>query len=425
MGSAKRSPTRLPGTPPSRLPGKPAVGGRRAAAASLRAQDLVPRVELAPDRFASGEHLELAVTRVRVVAPATLSTRALGRATLARQMLLERERVSAVEAIERLAGLQAQEAKPPFAGLWTRVERFDREELLAALRGGDVVRATLMRATLHLMSARDFGAFRGPLQPAIGAALDVVGDRRKGISPADVSAAARDLLAGGPKRFDELRAALAEQFPDVDHRVVGYAVRLNLPLVMVPTDDPWGYPRNARFRLADVDIETPAAPDELVLRYLAAFGPASATDVQRWSALKGAKVVLDGLRGRLVTFRDERGRELFDLPDAPRPGEDADAPLRFLPEFDNLMLAHDDRTRVIADEHRGAVVTKNLRVRATVLWDGVVIGTWAIERKRDVATLRIAPFGRVPRGAKAALAEEGEALLRFAEPDARTFAVTA
>ena len=191
---------------------------------------------------------------------------------------------------------------------------------------------------------------------------------------------------------------------------------------MVPTDDAWGYPRNAQFRLTDVDIETPAAPDELVLRYLAAFGPASATDFQRWSALKGAKAVLDGLREQLVTFRDERGRELFDLPDAPRPGEDADAPPRFLPEFDNLMLAHDDRTRVIADEHRGEVVTKNLRIRATVLWDGVVIATWAIERKRDAATLRIAPFGRLPRGAKAALDRGGRgaaALRRARRADLR------
>lgn len=354
----------------------------------------------------------------------TLTTRALNRATLARQMLLARDAVSAVKAVERLAGLQAQEPKPPFAGLWTRVEAFDREELLGALRSGTVVRATLMRATLHLMSARDFGAFRPALQPAIGGALDAVGDRKKGISPAAVSAAAREMLADGPRRFDELRAVLAERFPDVDNRVVGYAVRLNLPLVMVPTDDPWGYPRNAQFALTDVDIETPAAPDELVRRYLAAFGPASATDFQRWSALKGAKAVLEGLREELVSFRDERGRELFDLPDAPRPGEDADAPPRFLPEFDNLMLAHDDRTRVIADEHRGEVVTKNLRVRATVLWDGVAVATWAIERQRDLATLRVAPFGRLPRGAKTALTDEGEALLRFAEPDARTFAVT-
>ena len=358
------------------------------------------------------------------MAPETITTRQLGRATLARQLLLDRERLSAVEAIEQLAGLQAQEAKPPFVGLWTRVDGFEPTELLGALRSGDVLRATMMRATLHLVSARDFAAFRPPLQPAIGGALSVVGDRAEGVDPATVAAAARELLDEGPKRFDELRAALLDRFPDADNRVVGYAVRLNLPLVMVPTDDAWGFPRNAQFRLTDVDIESAAPPDDLVLRYLAAFGPASATDFQRWSALKGAKQVLDGLRDRLVTFRDERGRELFDLPDAPRPDEDAPVPPRFLPEFDQLMLAHDDRTRVIADEHRGEVVTKNLRVRATVLWDGVAIGTWTIERKRKDATLRIAPFGKLPRGAKAALAEEGDALLRFAEPDAQAFAVT-
>jgi hypothetical protein len=359
------------------------------------------------------------------MAPETLTVRSLNRATLARQLLLERHRMTAAEAVERLCGMQAQEPRPPFLGLWTRLEAFDAAELAAALHAGDVVRATLMRATLHLMSARDYAAFRPALQPGIAAALNVVGARAAGIDPPALAAHARTLLADAPRTFDEIRAAIAAAFPDLDQRVAGYAVRLHLPLTMVPTEDRWAFPRAARFALSDValDPHDAPAPDALVLRYLAAFGPAAATDVQRWAGLRGLKPVLDGLRDRLVTFRDERGRELFDLPDAPRPGEDVPAPPRFLPDFDGLLLAHEDRTRVIADQHRGEVATKNLRIRATVLWDGFVVGTWAIERKRAAATLQITPFGTLPRGARKALTEEGEALLAFAEPGASSVRV--
>ncbi|MGH8938857.1 MAG: winged helix DNA-binding domain-containing protein, partial [Actinomycetes bacterium] len=182
----------------------------------------------------------------------------------------------------------------------------------------------------------------------------------------------------------------------------------------------------ADFTLADAWLEKPLAdpdPEALVLRYLAAFGPAAAADFQTWGALKGAKGVLEGLRDRLEVFEDERGRELFDLPDAPRPDANAPAPPRFLPEFDNLVLSHSDRTRVLADEHRPAVVTKNLRVRATFLWDGFVAGTWKVERKRTKATLLLTPFEKLPKRAVAELAEEGEALLAFVEEDAPTYDV--
>jgi hypothetical protein len=204
-------------------------------------------------------------------------------------------------------------------------------------------------------------------------------------------------------------------------------VRLRLPLVMVPTDDRWGFPRDSRFALADGWLDEPLsgdrAPDPLVLRYLAAFGPASAADVQAWSGLKALTPVMDRLRPDLETFEDERGRELFDLPDAPRPDGDVPAPPRFLPEFDNLVLAHDDRTRVIADEHRGLVATKNLRIRATFLVDGRVSGTWTVERRGKRATLLLAPFARLAKAKVAALEEEGDALLRFLEKDAASFDV--
>jgi hypothetical protein len=133
--------------------------------------------------------------------------------------------------------------------------------------------------------------------------------------------------------------------------------------------------------------------------------------------------VIDGLRRELVVFRDARGRELFDLPDAPRPSEDVDAPARFLPEFDSLLLAHADRTRIVADEHRSALVTKNLRVRAAFLWDGVIQGTWTVERARKAATVVFAPFAPLPKGAVSALGEEALQMLRFLEPDATTYDV--
>ena len=357
----------------------------------------------------------------------TLTRRQLNRATLARQLLLERHPISAVEAVERLCGLQAQEAKPPYIGLWTRLEAFRGDELAEALRAREVVRATLMRATLHLMSARDYAALRASLAPALTQAMGVLGARADGLEVEKVLPAARDLLEEQPRTFNELRALLAEAFPRVNDRALGYSVRLQLPLVMVPTESRWGFPSIADFALADVWLGEPLAtddsPEPLVLRYLASFGPATAADAQTWSGLKGIKPVLERLRPQLRVFRDERGRELFDLPAAPRPDDDVPAPPRFLPEFDNLVLSHADRTRVLADEHRGAVVTKNLRVRATFLWDGFVAGTWAAEREKAMATLVLTPFEALPKTAVKALAVEGEALLRFLEEDATSFDV--
>jgi len=361
--------------------------------------------------------------------PPVLTNAELNRATLARQLLLERSAVGVPAAIEQLAGMQAQEPKHPFAGLWTRLEDFSSAALRDALVSGDVVRATLMRSTLHLFSAADYRALRLALQPPASVALRVLGARAQGLDPVAVVSAARELLAGRPLTFDAIRAGLLERFPQVNDRALGYATRTLVPLVMVP--DPaggrWGYPRASEFTLAEEFLDgplAPPAPAALVRRYLGAFGPASAADVQTWSGIGGMKAVLDGMRSQLAVFADERRRELFDLPDAPRPGADAQAPVRFLPEFDNLVLAYDDRTRVIADEHRPLVTTKNLRVKATFLVDGVVAGTWSVATKRRVATLSLEPFGPVPKPAMEALTEAGEALARFAEPDANAHAVT-
>ena len=357
-----------------------------------------------------------------------LTQRRLNRATLARQMLLRRERGSVVEAVERLCGMQAQEPRPPFPGLWTRLQGFRREDLHRALHERTVVRGTLMRGTLHVFSAADHIAHRMTLQPMLTRSLALLGNRAEGLNGDEVLPVARALLGENPRTFGELRAALVEAFPNINDRALGFTVRMSLPLVMIPTEDRWGFPADSRFGLAESWLGTPmsdeANVEALILRYLAAFGPATAADVQQWSGLQGIKPVLESLRPRLTLFHDERGRTLFDLPDGPRPEEETPAPSRFLPEFDNLMLSHADRTRVLADEHRPFVLgAKNGRIPATFLVDGWVAGTWRVERKKQAATLAIIPFAPLPKGTAAALGEEGEALLRFLEDDADTFDV--
>jgi hypothetical protein len=354
--------------------------------------------------------------------PETLTRRQLNRATLARQLLLERAKLTIVAAVARLGGLQAQEPRPPYLGLWTRLDGFRRTDLHRALHQRTLVRATAWRGTLHLLDAADFAALRATLQPMLTEGLRALGERAAGLDLPALLPVARALLAERPRDFTALRGLLQQRFPQVNERALGYAVRMCLPLVMVPTGDRWGFPPVAEFTLAEAWLHRPLSTDEdreaLVLRYLAAFGPASAADAQAWSGLKGLAAVLDGLRPRLAVFRDERRRELFDLPDAPRPDPGVPAPARYLPEFDNLVLAHADRTRLLAPEHRAAVVTKNLRVRATFLCDGEVAGTWDVKRTAKAATLRLAPFHPLPAGALDELHAEGEALLRFAEQDA-------
>jgi hypothetical protein len=360
-------------------------------------------------------------------APAALGQRDLNRATLARQMLLSRDKVAALDAVERLVAMQAQLAKPPFVGLWTRVAGFAREDLRKLLAAKRVVRATSLRATLHLMSARDYARMRAALQPMLTAGMTALMKARKATLELDkVIAEARAFLAGGPADFDAIRKHLVTVFPRANDRVLGFAVRMQLPLVQVPSDDAWSFPGAATFTPADSwlgkPLGTDTAPHELVHRYLGAFGPATVADAQTWSGMSGLQKTFDDMRDELVVVRDERGRELFDLAKAPRPGGDAAAPVRFLPDFDNLVLGHADRSRLIDDAHRSKVTTKNLQVRATVLVDGRVAGTWKVERKK-AATVVVESFAAIAKRVRGELEEEGEALARFVEPDAASFAV--
>lgn len=356
-----------------------------------------------------------------------LTLRELNRATLARQMLLGREKVTAVKAVERLAGMQAQEAKPPFVGLWSRVEGFRREALVKLVANRKLVRTTMMRGTLHLMTAKDYLALRGAVQPMLSRGMkSVLQKRADALDVGKLVAESEKFLAKGPQTFEAIRAHLAKKKPNADARAMGYMVRTHLPLVQVPDEDQyWGYPRTTDFALAEswLDAEVDLGdtdPTKLVRRYLAAFGPATVADAQAWSGLVGLADVFAKMRSKLAVFEDEDGRELFDLPKAPRPAAKTPAPVRFLPEFDNLVLAHADRRRLIADAHRPKVCTKNLRVLPTFLVDGFAAGLWKVASTKKQATLTMSPFEKLSKAAQTELRQEGDALLRFVEPDVAT-----
>lgn len=358
---------------------------------------------------------------------APVSQRALGRATLARQLLLRREPCSPVAAVTRLAGMQAQLARPPHIGLWSRLADYTRDALNAALHRRELVRATYLRGTLHLVSAADYLAHRAVLQPLLDRAIrSILKDRADRLDIPTLLADARRHLAVAPRTFEALRDLLSAGVPDSDERAMGFVVRCMIPLVQVPTDAPWGFPGAAEFAAAEPWLNQPLATDPdprpLIRRYLAAYGPASVADAQTWTGLKSLRPVFEALRPELLSLRDERKRELFDLPGAPLPDPDTPAPPRFLPDFDSLVLAHDDRARLIDDAHRPAIyLSKNLRVLPTFLLDGRVAGTWSCERKKAAATLTLTPFAALTKPARSALDPEAHALLRFLEPDATTF----
>jgi hypothetical protein len=354
-----------------------------------------------------------------------LSRRALNRATLERQLLLHRSKLSVTAAIERLVGMQAQAPLPPYYGLWTRLENFRPVELARLLTDREVVRIVLMRGTVHLVSARDCLMLHPLVLPVLQRGLNGnYGRRLVSVDIDQVVATARALVEEQPRTNADLRALLGARWPDADAEAIAQAARYLLPLVQLPPRGIWGAGGQPVLTTAEKWLGRPLdpdpSPDELVLRYLAAFGPATVADMRAWSGLNGLRDVTERLRPRLCSFRDEQGRELFDLPEAPRPDPDTLAPVRFLPEWDNLLLSHADRTRVITDDYRRRAFTNNGIIPGTILVDGFVRGAWKIVRVRNSATLTIEPYEPIAASDRESLEEEGLRLLDFAAEEAGT-----
>lgn len=351
-----------------------------------------------------------------------LGVRALGRATLARQFLLERADVPVLDAVSHLCGLQAQEPQEPFAGLWSRLRAFDPAALSALLVGRRVVRAPLMRRTMHLVTADDTLAWRARHDAMLRQrVLGVYRRELDGIDLDELAAAAGDVLADGePRSTPEIGRLLAARWPDAGPRPLGeLVVAALIPMVQSPPRGMWRVTAGARnVRMESWlgrEIDPPAADGAdpvgaaLVRRYLAAFGPAASADLRAWCGLAGLPRAVAAVRDELVAFRDERGRELLDLPDAPRPDPDTPAPVRFLPAFDNAILGYDDRSRIIDDAHRGLSVAGE----RAVLVDGRVAATWTVAADGGAGTVVVTPLRRFSRADRTAVAEEGRALAAF------------
>ncbi|MGF7237027.1 MAG: winged helix DNA-binding domain-containing protein [Frankia sp.] len=348
-----------------------------------------------------------------------LGSRALGRALLARQMLLARARIPALDALERLVGMQAQAPASPYVGLWTRLEDFAATQLSDLISTRAAVRVVAMRSTIHLLSARDCLALRPVLQPVQDRSLwtgSPFGRQLAGMDIDELVAAGRSIVERQPCTTAELGAALGERWPDRDPASMAAAIRNLVPLVQIPPRGLWGRGGRAICTTAEAwlgqPLGTDPTPDALVLRYLAAFGPATVADLRTWSGLTRLGPVIERLRPGLCTFVDGAGRELFDRPNAPRPDPDTPAPVRFLPEFDNLLLSHADRTRVMTEAARAALADGSV-IRSSVLVDGFVHGVWKVHRERKRATLAVTLFSDVTADQAVDLTAEGRRLLRF------------
>ena len=349
-----------------------------------------------------------------------LGPRALNRAFLARQLLLARDDMPALQAVEHLVGMQAQAPLAPYVGLWSRLAAFRPETLSAAIEDHTAVRTSLMRSTIHLVTARDAFPLRSWTQAALtrGFASSPFARRLEGIQIDSLVAFGREIVDDASLSRAALGRSLAARWPDGDQEAMAYAVAAHLPLVQVPPRGVWGRGGPVAWTSMERWLGGPLdeRPDagRWIIRYLAAFGPATVADIQAWSGVTGLRPAVEALRPELVTVRDHEGRGLFDLPDAPRPDPDTPAQPRFLPEYDNVLLGHADRSRVIPPGRSIPLPPGNGASMGTILLDGMYAGTWRIARSSGRATLAIHPFDALRPDDRAALELEGARLLAFA-----------
>lgn len=350
-----------------------------------------------------------------------LSNRALGRATLARQHLLDRVSMDPVGMVEHLVGLQSQTPQTWYVGLWDRLTEFNPEAFGRLLEDRVVVRIAAMRSTVHLLSATDALLLRPLTQIVIERSTrGAFGKHWNGLDLEGVTAAARDIVEREPMIFAAIGRELQKTWPDTDHSALGQIARTYLDLVQVTPRGVWQKSGQAKHTTVEAWLgrSVDAAPsiDKVIRRYLAAFGPASVKDVQAWCGLTRLNEVVDRMRPELITFTDAAGRELFDLPDAPRPGEDIPSPPRFLYDFENLLLSHDDRSRFNIHNFFEFGWTFDGAQPSCLLIDGTVEATWLLTETGGETVLNLSPMSKISARVRSEVEEEGMRLVRFKEP---------
>ncbi|WP_034262929.1 winged helix DNA-binding domain-containing protein [Actinospica robiniae] len=352
-----------------------------------------------------------------------LSTRTLNRTLLKRQMLLRRAALSPEQAVEHLVGMQAQAPNPPYLGLFARLSEFDPEDLSELVSNRRVVRIALQRNTIHLVSASDAILLRRVLKPVIDSGLrHNYGAQLRDVDLPALATRGRELVESEPLTFARLGELLAEEFPQAEPNALAQGVRQLVPLVQVPPRGLWGQGGAATHTSLESWLssgggapsgESPDELDAVVLRYLAAFGPASVRDMQMWCGLTRLSAVVKRLGDRLSRYMDENGTVLYDSAEAPLADEDLQPPVRLLPDYDNILLSHADRTRILDAEYRAAIFTANGRILASVLVDGFVAATW----RYDAGRLTVSPLRTLKPTEKREVESEAERTLGLLAPE--------
>lgn len=348
-----------------------------------------------------------------------LSKRARNRALLARQFLLDRSDDTVLDALTHLVGLQAQTPNAPYIALASRLKDFDPKLLTALIYDRRVVRIALMRGTIHSVTDSDCLELRPHFARVLERGMrGAFGKQLSGLNLKEVEIAARKLLKKQPLTFDELGKRLSKKWPDRNPDALANAARAVVPLVQVPPRGIWGEGGLALHAPAETWLRRPLCTtpslERMINRYLAAFGPATVRDVQAWSGLTGLRPILESMRENLIAFKDEEKKEFFDLPDAPRPDADTPAPPRFLPVFDNVLLSHADRRRILSEDHRKKLFGTAALLEGSVLIDGFVGAKWKVVQEPARAVLTIEQFVQLHNRDREAISQEGAGLLTFA-----------